>query len=147
MKQVGLLNSTDNSKFYGSREEDIAWYKYQSLSQTGGLIGRSMYVIQLRHWIAALRMAGRVPYESMLIVYSENLVLQPQFEYDRMVQFINLQPHTIPTTLLNQMPLSLTHQTRYVSDETRQILEDFFVPYNKQLQRLLYRYEISSTSN
>ena len=138
MTKVGLLyaNST--------KEEDIAWDKYQALSHTGGLLGRSMYVIQLRHWIAAFRMAGRIPNQSIVVVYSEMFVVQPQLEYDRMVQFLHLDPHTIPVSLLQQIPPSLTHQTRYVSDETRQRLEDFIRPYNQQLQRLLYRYDISS---
>jgi hypothetical protein len=158
MREVGLLyslnsttgannnkNNKNSTKFYGSKEEDMAWYKYQTMSHTGGLLGRSMYVIQLRHWIMALRMAGRIPSQSILIVYSENFALQPQKEYNRMLQFLNIVvPHKIPVDLLQQIPVSLTHQTRYVSDATRQILEDFFRPYNQQLQRLLVRYNISS---
>ena len=141
MKEIGLLNHTT------TREKDAAWEKYQALSKTGGLIGRSMYVIQLRQWIDAFRMSGRLPSSSILVVYSENFVLQPQHEYDRIVQFINIASHTIPAVLLKQIPPSLTHQTRYVSDETRQVLEDFFAPYNQQLVRFLYRYNISSTSD
>jgi hypothetical protein len=164
MQKVGLFNATTmGDHFYGSEDEDLAWYDYQTASTSGGMIGRSLYVIQIRHWIATFRLAGRDPSQAILIVLTENLVQNPQVEYNRILQFMNLPPHVIPSKKLSAIPPSLwlpppTSRQYNVSNKnnndsttttttTRQQLENLFRPYNRQLQLLLQQYGISSSSS
>jgi hypothetical protein len=162
MQKVGLFNATTmGDHFYGSEDEDLAWYDYQTASTSGGMIGRSLYVIQIRHWIATFRLAGRDPSQAILIVLTENLVQNPQVEYNRILQFMNLPPHVIPSKKLSAIPPSLwltppTSRQYNISNKnnnnsttttttTRQQLENLFRPYNRQLQLLLQQYGISSS--
>jgi hypothetical protein len=145
MERVGLIasaNATDDPKFFDSKEEDLAWYEYQTASVAGG-IGRSMYVIQIRQWIAACRTAGRDPTEAVLIVRTDHVAADPLAEYARILKFLNLPPHVLQKLA---MPVTVTHQTRPVKPETRQRLEDFFLPYNRRLKRLMRQYGVSSTA-
>jgi hypothetical protein len=137
MHQVGLLNATAGHAFYGSKAEDLAWFDYQTAS-VSGLIGRSLYVIQLRHWIAALRTVGRDPAASVCLVATERWAADPVSEYDRVLECLHLAPHRIPALA------PWTPTTRPVADETRQQLDELFRPYNRQLKVLLRQYGIPS---
>lgn len=145
MQKVGLIaaaNTTQDPKFFGSKEEDVAWYDYQTASVAGG-IGRSMYVVQIRQWIAAFRQVGRDSAEALLIVRTDRVAANPGAEYERVLKFLRLPPHVLQAQKLS-MPVTVTHQTRRVSAETRQRLEDFFLPYNRRLKSLMRLYGVSS---
>lgn len=150
MEKVGLIqNATsnddgNNNKFYGSKEEDVAWYDYQTAS-VGGAIGRSMYVLQIRHWVQALRAVGRSPDQEILIVRTDHVAIDPNVEYQRVLRFLQLP--VVPLHDSKSLPpLTVTHQTRPVAPATRQRLEEFFRPYNRRLKRLLRQHGISSSA-
>lgn len=153
MRKVKLIapsNTTSlDGKFFGSSEEDKAWDMYATSSISGG-VGRSMYVIQLRQWIKACIMAGRDPATAILIVRTDRVALDVDGEYARILKFLKLPSHRLQrddsNQLLLSMPLSITHQTRPVSAATRQLLEDFFLPYNQELKRLIRRYGLTSST-
>lgn len=146
MERVGLIpgpNHTEDPQFSDSKEEDVAWYDYQTASVGGG-IGRSLYVIQIRQWIAAFRTAGRNPAEAILIVRTDHVAANPATEYERTLNFLKLPAHPLPQQV--PVPIAVTHQTRSVSEETRQRLEYFFQPYNRRLKRLMRQHGISSSA-
>ena len=146
MEKIGLIppaNST-NDKFYGSTEEDVAWYDYQTASLGSGALGRSMYVVQIRQWVQELRAIGRRPNSSMLIVRTDHVAVDPAAEYRRILRFLKLP--LVPLHDSKSLPpLTVTHQTRTVDPATRQRLEDFYRPYNRRLKGLLRQYGISSS--
>jgi hypothetical protein len=145
MRKTGLIaqvNSTKSPNFFGSTEEDSAWYNYTSATIEGG-IGRSLYEIQIRQWIDAFILAGRDPSEAMLIVRTDHVGADPNREYDRILRFLQLPPRALAKTL----PRAITHQMRPVSAATRRHLEGFFRPYNERLKRLLRTYGISSSAD
>jgi hypothetical protein len=136
LHQVGLLNTT--AGFSGSAAEDLAWFDYQSASGSG-LIGRSLYVLQLRHWIAALRTAGRDPATTLCLVATERWAAAPAREFDRVIRdCLHLAPVAIPALV------PWTPTARAVANATRQQLEALFRPYNRQLKVLLRQYGISA---
>jgi hypothetical protein len=146
MRKSGLIahvNSTKSPNFFGSREEDSAWYNYTSATIEGG-IGRSLYEIQIRQWIEAFILAGRDPSNAMLIVRTDHVGADPNREYARILRFLQLPPHALGKQTL---PRAITHQTRPVSAATRRRLEGFFRPYNERLKRLLRTYGISSSAD
>ena len=134
MSRIGLFNVTPDTA-----EEDNVWYDYQSTSKSG-LLGRSLYVIQVRHWVQALRMVGRNPATEILLVRTDVLAADPAASYNRILDFLGLSPQ--PLTL--DPPKSITHQTRAVSTATRQRLEDLFRPYNTRLKGLMRKYGLVS---
>jgi len=144
MAKVGLTNITaDVETTAGSKLEDLAWYEYQTAS-VGGAIGRSLYVVQIRHWLQAIRAVGRQPATEILIVRTDHLAADPAREYQRVLRFLHLAedgdvPQAVP-------PVTVTHQTRDVHPATRARLEDFFRPYNRRLKRLMRQHGISSTA-
>lgn len=140
MEKIGLISA--NATFFGSEQEDLAWDDYQAASVSGG-VGRSVYVIQIRQWVAALRAAGRDPATALLIVRTDRVAANPATEYARVLRFLPLKPHPLPPLSL---PIAVTHQIQPVSAETRQLLEDFFLPYNRRLKRLMRQFGISSSS-
>jgi len=149
MEKVGLIqNATmdddSNNKFFGSKEEDVAWYEYQTAS-VGGAIGRSMYVVQIRHWVQALRAVGRSPDQEILILRTDHVAVDPNVEYQRILRFLQL-PGVPLHDSKSLPPLTVTHQTRPVAPATRERLEDFFRPYNRRLKRLLRQSGISSSA-
>jgi hypothetical protein len=140
MEQVGLIRTSNTSD---DHQEDSAWYSYQHAS-VGGAMGRSMYVIQLQQWFQAFRSAGKQPQNDFLVVRTEKMAADPISEYNRILQFLDLPPHDLQR---NDLPATMTHQTRPVKEETRQLLEDFFRPYNMRLKKLLRRYNMSTSAS
>lgn len=139
LKQVGLLqNWTMDSirKFTGSRDEDEAWFEYQSRSLEG-TIGRSMYEVQLRQWFQAFRAAGFEPSDRVLLVDADGFLLEPKRHYQEILQFLELPQYTY-----KKSPKS-TKATESMDPATRHRLDQFFQPYNAMLQSLIRMYGIS----
>jgi hypothetical protein len=153
MERVGLIpsfnrtsstNSTYWATFADSKEEDVAWYEYQTAT-VAGAIGRSMYAIQIRQWLQALRMAGQNPAEQVLIVRTDHVAIDPAAAYARVLRFLHLPDQSLHK--MRESPsVAVTHQTRPISPETRKRLETFYRPYNRRLKRLIRQYGISSTA-
>lgn len=139
LEQVGWNNVT-----VGSKEEDVAWYEYQSTT-IGGALGRSLYVVQIRHWLQAMRAVGRNPATEILIVQTEKLASNPDHEYRRTLRFLHLPEISLPNAK-SLPPITVTHQRHpTIQAATRQRLEDFFKVHNRRLKRLMRQYGISSS--
>jgi hypothetical protein len=141
MEDVGLIQ-TSNSSSSAEFKEDSAWYAYQHAS-VGGAMGRRMYVIQLQQWFQAFRSAGKQPQKDILVVRTERVAADPIAEYNRILQFLDLPPHELQR---KDLPTTITHQTRPVKEDARQLLEDFFRPYNIRLKKLLRRYNMTTSA-
>lgn len=129
------LNSTENDK-----DEDLAWYEYTEQSKPGP-IGRSAYAIQVRHWLQAFRASGRDPSKEILLVRTDDMAANPDAEYQRVLKFLNLSSYSHSV----ELPRQVSHQTRRISDETRQRLETFFLPHNRRLKKLMRTYGITTS--
>jgi hypothetical protein len=145
---TGMGNATSIVK-HGSSEEDVAWLKYQDESLEG-VIGRSIYEIQLRQWFQAMRAAGKNPSKDVMVVLSDDWSQNPSRKYQRVLEFANL-PHddnvVVPTTLLASTWRRTTgiNQTLASSGSTatRDELQKFFRPYNTRLALLLSSYGVT----
>jgi hypothetical protein len=130
MQRVGLVPAPTSLE-----EEDEAWSKYQALRASEGAIGRSMYVIQLRHWLAAYKEAGKTPAQEMLLMASESLFEHPSEEYANVLKFLGLPDQSAPS------PFPYAHQSKQeqvpIKEDTRKMLQEFFAPYNQRLFDLL----------
>jgi hypothetical protein len=131
MQSVGLTTTAENPA-----AEQEAWKNYQSVRSMSGAIGRSLYVLQLQEWFQALREAGKDPTKEMYIVPSEFWEQQPHLEYDKLVQFLGLVEHH-PRNLVTSNKKAAAGNLPPMKNETRQMLEEFFAPYNERLSDLL----------
>jgi hypothetical protein len=132
--------------------QDIAWFQYQQQSLEGA-VGRSLYEVQLRQWFQALRAIGRKPSKSVLIVWSHDLIRNPQAELKRVAQFLQLvvppansstikaSTTTAAKTAALIAQINATTLSTGMNSQTRQRLDDFFRPYNMRLRANLQRFE------
>ena len=132
MQSVGLVPAP-----LDVQTEDVAWKKYQNGFRQGlqGGIGKSLYVLQLRHWFEAFREAGKE--QQIHIVVTEDLNVYPHDEFAKVLQFLNL-----PDFKMNEFP-RLEQASKHVppmKEETRRMLQEFFSPYNDRLLLLLQEY-------
>jgi hypothetical protein len=119
-------------------EEREAWKHYQSQRNLAGAIGRSMYVLQLEEWFETMVAAGKVPKEEVFLMRSEVWEAQPYQEYQQLISFLGLAPYTPP--VLNPQKAYENSRHTPMKEETRQLLQDFFAPYNQRLAALLKQY-------
>jgi Sulfotransferase domain len=137
--------------------QDIAWFQYQQQSLEGA-VGRSLYEVQLRQWFQALRAIGRKPSKSVLIVWTNDLIDNPQVELTRIAQFLQLPPAnassstSILKTSTSSSAASLIAQINAttmtgMNSQTRQRLDDFFRPYNERLKDILKGFGIPDSGS
>jgi tetratricopeptide (TPR) repeat protein len=86
----------------------------------------SLYMYKLRAWIELLSR------DSFLILKSEDLYEQPAAVMEEIYKFLGLPNHQ-----LDRYPKVNSGSYTQVDDTTRQILADFFQPYNQQLESYL----------
>jgi hypothetical protein len=132
LKAAGVLNREQT--FPGTTEEYEAWDKYLDISKEGPL-GRSMYAIQLKHWYDALKAIGRDPTKDIFIVRTEDLERDIQTTMNRIFSWLNL-PHKQFSTKEEKIMVT-EYQQRYMTNEMRVMLEEFFRPYNQRLYDML----------
>lgn len=133
LTDAGIVNAKD------PYEELLAWQRYNiaSLHQRQRMcktfVTRGLYAIQALHFITALEAAGR-PQSDIHFIHSEDMRGdQRQLEYDKMLNFLGLQNHTLQQS-------AEVHKTGYTSimnESTRVRLDEFFRPYNRRLYELL----------
>jgi hypothetical protein len=138
MQSVGLIGG-DNDEDATSQpiSEREAWNKYQSVRNVGGAIGRSLYVLQLEDWIKTYVEAGKKPAEEIIILASENIEEKPALQYSNLIDFLGLAPLNITNRNLNLGKPSPPKGMEPMKEETRQMLQQFFQPYNERLFTLL----------
>lgn len=126
------VTESERHQHYGSKKELEAWKTYTKLG-TLMPIGRSLYAIQLRHWIKAY--AAKDQPLRLMVIKSEELKEDTENTYLKVLDFLDL-PHELPETF-NEL-----HKHRYdhiepLSPSLRLFLEQIFEPYNSQLGELL----------
>ena len=134
LRSSGMLpENKDSIEFAGSKEEYIAWDKYLNKTQEGP-VGRSMYVVQLRHWYDAMKAIGRDPRKDIFIVRNEDLKRDPQTTLNRIFSWLDLPQHELPE--LKEFMVS-HYEERDMDPATRTKLEKFYQPYNQRLYHML----------
>ena len=143
LKELGIIlpnhgSSSSGSaafhKYSGSLKEYKAWQTYTKLGLNSPL-GRGLYSIQLRHWFEAMEEFNK-PREDFMILQTENMLQNSSEVYNEVLQFLNLPQHELKK-------FSVIHKTNFgtipeeMKTETRKRLEDFYRPYNRQLEDLL----------
>ena len=124
------LNSTAQKP--GSKEERLAWHRYQSSSDNGWL-GKGLYDIQLRHLLQAMDDFGKKR-SDLLVLTTENLKHDIAGTYAHILKFLGLHHTKIPFThphnegVPNKTPMH---------PDIRKRLEAFYGPYNGRLNALL----------
>eukprot|EP00541_Cyclophora_tenuis_P008908 CAMPEP_0116540614 /NCGR_PEP_ID=MMETSP0397-20121206/46_1 /TAXON_ID=216820 /ORGANISM="Cyclophora tenuis, Strain ECT3854" /LENGTH=216 /DNA_ID=CAMNT_0004064507 /DNA_START=78 /DNA_END=725 /DNA_ORIENTATION=+ len=136
LREAGVIaNRTkkEAKEFAGSREEAEAWKKYNRSPGSTYLLGRSLYSIQLRLWLAEMK-KNQKPFSDLFVVQSEKIRNNTQLEFNRIMSFLGLEEYD----LLSSEP---KHETKksgvQIPDDVRQQLEEFFAPYNEELYDLL----------
>jgi hypothetical protein len=133
LKESGIVNAKD------PYEELLAWEKYNNNSlhrenrKCETFVTRGLYAIQLLHFKIALKAANRSEADLHVISSESLLGNQKQHEYDKILQFLGLAPHT----LLHQGAVHKTAYERTMNETTRTRLNAFFRPYNLRLYELL----------
>jgi hypothetical protein len=87
---------------------------------------RGFYAKQLKKWLEYY------PKEQLLILISEDFFKETQSCMDKIYAFIGVSPHqheTFPVYFKNKIDLKL-------NPETRDLLKEFYRPYNQELQNL-----------
>ncbi|MCK7513859.1 MAG: sulfotransferase domain-containing protein [Desulfobacterales bacterium] len=133
LNDAGVL--TSGKDFAGSTAEYEAWDKYLNVAKEGP-VGRSMYAIQLEHWYDALKAIGRDPTKDIFIVRSEDLKRDLQTTMDRIFSWLELPKQTVSSKGKRNSWCPST-KNRYMANETRAMLEEFFNPYNQRLYDML----------
>jgi hypothetical protein len=126
LQQSGFLDAA-------SPDEEIEPWNVYLGHKKEGPIGRSLYEIQLRQWFQAIRDIGRDPSTQVHIVRSEDLKRDIQGEMEKVYKFLGL-PY-IPVASEDEKVV--THYSEPMKNKTREMLEEFFAPYNKRLYDLL----------
>jgi hypothetical protein len=136
LRRAGVIqdwNQVDFEAFAGSDMELNSWKRYLRYPNSQMLLGRGLYAIQIGHYFAAMDRVGK-PRADFLAIQSEDLRLDTQNVYDRVLTFLDLPPRKLSDT-------SEVHQTRSnstsIPDDLRKTLENLFEPYNKRLYKLL----------
>jgi len=125
--------ASERQTFFGSQKESTAWKKYFQKNFGEHPVARSLYAFQLEEWFSALRSIGRDPRTDFKIVREENLKNNTRQIANEIYRWLNLPEHEITTTTSRMV----TSYSATLDDATRQVLKDFFDPYNKRLYRLL----------
>jgi hypothetical protein len=141
LETVGLFNATTS-------KENNAWYEYR-LGTLEGAMGRSLYEIQLRQWLQALRAVRSDAQKYMYVVRVEDIAANPQKEYSAILRFLGLPDSQLsnPRAWEQYGETSKPVVAAGISSATRKRLEFFFAKYNKRLKKLLIRYKVHTGGN
>ena len=129
---AGDTENDDGEKIVVVPERE-AWNKYQAVRGMPKSIGRSLYVLQLEEWINTFKEAGMNPSDEMIVLLSEEVEAHPQEQYTKLFQFLGLGPVGITSPVRTPAPATADP----IKPETRKMLETFFRPYNRRLEKLL----------
>ncbi len=138
MQSAGLIPTTKTRQPLSKEDERKAWKDYQSKRNLAGAIGRSMYVLQLEEWFETLTAVGKEPKQEIYLMRSEVWESQPYEEYQQLLLFLGLAPFS-PSTLDPRKAYDNSNLPP-MEQETRQMLQNFFTPYNRRLAALLKQY-------
>ena len=111
--------------------ETTSWRQYLSTVYEG-IVGRSLYEIQLREWFQAIRDVGRDPRTEVFVVRTEDMEQDVQGTMKKVYAFLGL-----PYVAVENEAVKVKGTYEPMKNETREMLEEFFEPYNKRLYDML----------
>ena len=120
----------------GSLREREAWKQYQKVRGSTNPLGRSIYVLQFEEWLEMYKKAGKDPTKEIKIIPSEVLEDETKYptEHEKILEFLGLPYQAWNTTRFLRTASS---KSPSMDENTRELLESFFKPYNKRLYKLL----------
>jgi hypothetical protein len=121
----GVLNEPADMK---------AWKRYLRTMdhQAYAVLGKGLYVIQLRHWFEAMDKIGKNR-EDILILESQNFKDNTQQGYNQVLDFLGLPHYDLKDTRAKHTGLYRDE----LREDTKKHLEEFFRPFNRELYELL----------
>ena len=116
--------------------EREAWKQYQKVRGSTNPLGRSIYVLQFEEWLEMYKKAGKDPTKEIKIIPSEVLEDETKYptEHEKILEFLGLPYQAWNTTRFLRTASS---KSPSMDENTRELLESFFKPYNKRLYKLL----------
>jgi hypothetical protein len=118
----------------GSPQElNAAWKQYTKLG-INSPIGRGLYSIQIQQLLDTMKRYNKSSDNDLMVIPSEDLRANPHAAYQRILKFLELQPHRLDTYGLIH---STTYRSQTMTPNTRERLKQLFAPYNRKLARLL----------
>lgn len=127
MTQANLFNATT------PQEEWLAWKTYQRRPSSYQIVGRGLYVLQLEHYLQAMDRWNKSR-SDLLVLQSEAFRQDTQHEYDRILDFLHLPPHTLHNLTEEHVT---THTSTPMPSQIRRQLQELYAPYNQRLYKLL----------
>jgi Sulfotransferase domain len=155
LRDAGLLTNASSWKNNASALE-TAWYRYQ-LKPREGAIGRSLYEMQLRHWLEAMRVVGHDVSHDVMVVYAEDLLARPGPVLAQISNFLGLSSQNNASAAIGDKSKALAAivqplqqdaaSATIMSNQTRNELETFFKPFNRRWKQLIKTYKIRTSSS
>jgi len=116
----------------GCYQDDIPARMFRTYCQSSILLNRGIYIQQIQNWLKYY------PLEQLLIITAEDFFKNPKAEIRKILRFLEL---TVEDDFLQDMTVYAASDRggEVIRPETRRRLENFFRPYNQQLQEFLGR--------
>ena len=127
LNEAGVFNATTQ------QDEWVAWKWYNRRPNSNLIVGRGLYVIQIEQYLDAMDQVGK-PREDLFVMQSETFRRHPQREYDKLLQFLQLPPHTLKNTTEEHVT---SNQSLPMPPSIRKQLRELYAPYNQRLYQLL----------
>ena len=148
LQELGVLNPNGYQGTHIERQGWSIYTKLATMGQIGGL-GRGLYSLQISQWIEAFQQANRQLVggnnPQLLVLSSEFSKENPQDAYNQVCDHLGIPRHDLPDAFINNEKGTNTRDYSKVSpmlNTTRQLLEDIFEPYNRQLYDLLGQQQV-----
>lgn len=113
---------TNWSKKYSSFEE----YLNTCSDSDYYLIEKGLYVYTIQKWLKFF------PKNQLMIITTEEMRDSPQNGYSKILRFLGVQDY-----IIERFSLHRTNSYKPMKKETRHLLEDFYMPFNEELEKLL----------
>lgn len=128
------MRQLTNSGVLENSADMQAWKRYLRLmpDQTYAILGKGLYVIQLRHWFDAMDEVNK-PRNDMLILESQRFKTHTPEGYAQVLAFLGLPEHPLGDAQAKHSG----HYSTSIKKETQKQLQDFFRPFNEELYTLL----------
>ncbi|KAG7371124.1 TPR domain protein [Nitzschia inconspicua] len=131
LQEAGVLQAKTRD------EERLAWKRYQRRPNSDMIVGRGIYVLQLLDYFEIMDQYNKSR-SDMLVVQSERFRRHQQSDYNNVLQFLGLPPHTL------QNVTGSVHATHHKEEAVtampgsiKEQLKHLYRPYNKRLYALL----------
>ncbi len=124
----GVLKATTR------KEEYEEWKIYQRRPNSQQIVGRGLYIISLEDYLHTMNRRNK-PRSDLWVIQSERFLKYRQKEYDKLLNFLELPPHTL---INSSAPIHKTAGGAIpMPHPIRNLLRTLYRPYNARLYKLL----------